>query len=91
LSKPVVSDTHGVPPAATGSMRGLPASDAETALAVHCHDEAAGAALAIAPLATTAATAIPGHVMRLIDASRKENGPASPLRRRRCEGWADGA
>ena len=38
LSSPVAFDTHGVPDAVTGLAPGFPASESETALALHCQE-----------------------------------------------------
>ncbi len=63
LSSPVALDTHGLPEATTAFAPGLPASESETALALHCQEGWACAALASAAEARTATRPAPDHVM----------------------------
>jgi hypothetical protein len=66
LSSPVALDTHGFADEVTGFAGALPASEFETALALHCQEGWACAALAIAAEAKRAARKAPDHVMRRI-------------------------
>ena len=63
LSSPVVLDTHGLPAATTGFAPGFPATELDTALALHCQEGWACAALASAAEARTATRPAPDHVM----------------------------
>ena len=63
LSSPVALDTHGLAEATTGLAPGFPATESETALALHCQEGWACAALASAAEARTATRPAPDHVM----------------------------
>src|SRR4051812_11368836 len=63
LSSPVALDTHGLAAATTGLAPGFPASELDAALALHCQEGWACAALASAAEARTATRPAPDHVM----------------------------
>ncbi|HMI69125.1 MAG TPA: hypothetical protein VK510_03955, partial [Solirubrobacteraceae bacterium] len=73
-------DMHGLAFVVIGSAVGLPASEALTALARHCHAGAACAALASAAVIASAETVAQSPIERLISSPYDLSG-ADPLRR----------
>src|SRR6478609_1711887 len=82
LSSPVALDTHGLPEATTAFAPGFPASESETALALHCQEGWACAAPASAAEARTATRPAPDHVIGRICKSSPYDSPGG----RPCDG-----